>query len=120
MSDQNSTGYGPSHRHRLLFDGDERKYELWEIKFLGFMIIRKLHEVFANLEEAITDDDNKNAECFAELVQILDDRSVSLIIRDATNNGREALRILRHHYLPKGKSCIITLYRADIISQNGH
>ena len=30
-----ATGYGPS--RRLLFDGDEAKYELWEIKFLGFM-----------------------------------------------------------------------------------
>jgi hypothetical protein len=29
----NSTGYGP--RSRYKFDGDERKYELWEVKFLG-------------------------------------------------------------------------------------
>ena len=106
-----SIGYGPSHRHRLLFDGDERKYELWEIKFLGFMRIRNLHDVFADLdnEEKVVDD-NKNAECFAELVQILDDRSLSLIIRDATDKGREALLILRRHYLPKGKPRIITLY----------
>ncbi len=105
------TGYGPSHRHKLLFDGDERKYGLWEIKFLGFMRIRNLHQVFADLDDTTTEVDvDKNAECFAELVQILDDRSLSLIIRDARDNGREALRILRQHYLPKGKPRVITLY----------
>ena len=31
-----ATGYGPSN-HRLIFDGDERKYELWEVKFLGYL-----------------------------------------------------------------------------------
>ena len=106
-----STGYGPSHRHRLLFDGDERKYELWEIKFLGFMRIRDLHTVFTNLDDnTVVVDANKNAECFAELVQILDDRSLSLIMRDAKENGREALKILRQHFLPKGKPRVITLY----------
>ena len=57
-----STGYGPSHRHRLLFDGDERKFGLWEIKFLGFMRIRNLHEVFANIDDPTTEVDvDKNA-----------------------------------------------------------
>ena len=36
-------GYGPI--RRLMFDGDEAKYDLWEIKFLGFMRLHKLHEV---------------------------------------------------------------------------
>lgn len=38
-----ATGYGPI--RRLMFDGDEAKYDLWEIKFLGFMRLHKLHEV---------------------------------------------------------------------------
>ena len=33
------TGYGPSHNlgrySRLVFDGHERRYEQWEVKFLG-------------------------------------------------------------------------------------
>ena len=47
---------------------------------------------------------------YAGLVQVLDDTSLSLIIRDAENNGRSAIRILRRHYLPKGKPRVITLY----------
>ena len=38
-----ATGYGPS--RRLLFDGDEAKYELWEIKFLGYLRLHKLYDV---------------------------------------------------------------------------
>ena len=47
-----ATGYGPI--RRLMFDGDEAKYDLWEIKFLGFMRLHKLHEVIlteGNLDE---------------------------------------------------------------------
>ena len=34
-----STGYGPRSTRwdALLFDGDERNYEMWEIKFLSYM-----------------------------------------------------------------------------------
>ena len=38
-----SAGYGPSRRDngsrwsRLLFDGDETEYEIWETKFLGYL-----------------------------------------------------------------------------------
>jgi len=63
-----STGYGP--RMRLIFDGDERKYELWEVTFLGFMRLQKLHNVFVSEEDP---DAEKNAEAFAELIQCLDD-----------------------------------------------
>ena len=38
-----ATGYGP--RYRLAFDGDESKYELWEVKFLGYMRLQKLYDV---------------------------------------------------------------------------
>ena len=37
------TGYGP--RRALIFDGDEAKYELWEVKFLGYTRLQKLHVV---------------------------------------------------------------------------
>ena len=100
-----STGYGP--RMRLIFDGDERKYELWEVKFLGFMRLQKLHNVFVSEENP---DVEKNAEAFAELIQCLDDRSLSLVIRDAKDNGKKALEILREHYLGKSKPKIISLY----------
>ena len=111
---QGLLGYGP--RHRILFDGDELRYELWEVKFLGFMKIRNLDAVLENipdddlLEDNEEIDEAKNAEVYAELVQVLDDRSLSLIIRDAKNDGRSAIKILRRHYLPKGKPRVITLY----------
>ena len=110
-----STGYGPSARSgRLMFNGDERKYELWEVKFLGYLQLQKLHAVILPPEEGGHVDaslnDKKNADAFAELIQCLDDHSLSLVMRDAKNNGRNALKILGEHYLSKGKPRVISLY----------
>jgi len=104
------TGYGP--RMRLVFDGDEKKCELWEweVKFLGYMRLQKLHNVFVPLEGEDPPSVEKNAEAFAELIQCLDDRSLSLVIRDARDDGRTALQILRDHYLGKSKPRVIALY----------
>ena len=108
-----STGHVPRHqgslRYHLEFDGDESKYELWEVKFLGHLRLRKLHSVIAATDDGDVDV-GKNADVFAELVQCLDDRSLSLVIREANNDGRKALGILREHYLSKGKPRIISLY----------
>ena len=116
----NPTGYAPStptgygQQHRLMFSGDESSYELWEVKFLGHMRIHKLHDVIlpatdGGMQDADVEED-KNAEAFATLVQCLDDRSLALVIRDAKDNGREALKILRQHYLSQGKPRVIALY----------
>lgn len=89
------------------FNGDSRSYELWEVKFLGLMRLKKLSKVFSEDNP----DPEDNAEAFAELIQCIDDRSLSLIMRDATDKGKEALDLLRRHYRPKGKSTIISLYQ---------
>ena len=47
---------------------------------------------------------------FAELIQFLDDRSLSLVTRDAYDDGRKALHILKEHYAGKDKPRIISLY----------
>ena len=106
----NETGYGPSSRYgRLLFDGDERKYEQWEVKFLGYIRLRKL-------KDSITAADNmeiteaKNEETFAELIQFLDDKSLALVMRNVRDEGRKALKSLRAHYAGTGKPRIISLY----------
>lgn len=52
----------------------------------------------------------KNKKAFAELIKILDDKSVSLILREAADYARKALQILRGHYASKGKPCMISLY----------
>ena len=94
----NLTGYRYGPRRRLIFDGDESKYELWEVKFLGFMRLQKLYDVFVKspAEKADEDpDEAKQADAFAELVQCLDDRSLSLVIREARDDGKKALAVLR-------------------------
>ena len=103
MANLSSIGYVP----RNTFNGDPESYELWEIKFLSYLRIRKLGGI-VDSETAI--DQTQNAEVFAELVQLLDDRSLSLIIREAKDKGNEAIQILRQHYLGKSKPRIISLY----------
>ena len=80
-----STGYGP--RSRLLFDGDEEKYELWEVKFMGYMHLQKLDDVIEGEDEAeIGDFAERNAIVLAELVQCPDDRSIyELVFKKTTN-----------------------------------
>ncbi|KAL7641208.1 UNVERIFIED_CONTAM: hypothetical protein RMT77_008346 [Armadillidium vulgare] len=100
-----TTGYGP---RRLYFDGDVEKYELWEVKFLGHLRLQNLLHVI-NDSTADADGDD-NAKVFAELVLVLDDRSLSLIIRDAKDDGKKALKILHDHYLGSSKPRVIALY----------
>ena len=76
------------------------------------MRLQKLYNVFVrDASEKDTPDASTQADAFAELVQCLDDRSLSLVIRDgARDDGRKALEILRQHYQGKGKTRIIALY----------
>ena len=91
-----SIGYG--HRtfgkwENLVFNGEAHRYELWEVKLLAYMTLKKLHEVInPTLPNVARVDDVKNAEAFAELVQFFDNRSLGLIMRDANNNGRKLLK----------------------------
>ena len=89
--DDTQTGYGPSRWSRMFFDGDERKYEQWEVKFLGYMRLQKLKDTI--LPSETPPDVGKNEEAFAELIQFLDDRSLSLVMRDAVDDGRKALAL---------------------------
>ena len=103
------TGYGPSNQwQNITFDGDERNFELWETKFLGYMKLRKLKDVLVSEDDEV--DEEKNETAFAELIQFLDERSLSLVMRDARDDGRKAFQILRDHYACSGKPRIITLY----------
>ena len=104
MASNSFTGYGP--KQNLMFDGDESRYELWEVRFLGYMRKMNLLKVIDGNDIAAAD---KKAEAYAEIVQFLDDRSLSLIMRDAKDDGRKALKILRDHYKGKSKPRIISL-----------
>ena len=72
------------------------------------MRLQKLKDTILPSDEV--PDASKNEEAFAELIQFLDDRSLSLVMRDAVDDGRKALEILRNHYAGKGKPRIISLY----------
>ena len=104
---QVASGYGPSYSKRIYFDGCPENFELWQVKFLAYLRMNKLHKV---IEDEGIPDVEKNAEVYASLVQFLDDISLSLIIRDAPNDGKKALNILRDHYLGSSKPRIISLY----------
>ena len=47
---------------------------------------------------------------YAELVQVLDEKSLLLFITDAADDGRIALDILRKHFASTEKSRVLTLY----------
>lgn len=55
-------------------------------------------------------DADKNVECYAEPIKFLDDGSLWLVMRDATEDGRKALKILQEHYASDGKPRIMALY----------
>jgi len=112
------TGYGPSNFwQNLVFDGNERKFELWETKILGYMKLKKLKVVFTT-EDEITVEQNETA--YAELIQFLDERSLTLVIREAKDKGREAWKILKEHYASGSKPRIITLYNELTTLQKSH
>ena len=73
------------------------------------MRLQKSKDKIAGSEDDKIDAD-KNAESFVEIIHFLDDKKLSLIMRDATDDGRKALTILREHYAGKGKPRIISLY----------
>ena len=108
-----STGYGPR-TSRPFFDGNEERCELWEVKFVGYLRLQKLHDTILQPGEgglaADKLDAGKNAEAFAELTLSIDDRSLSLVLRDAKDDGRKALKILRTHYLSSSETRVIGLY----------
>ena len=62
----------------MLFDGDEKNYELWETRFLAHMQLRKLKETILT-EPDIGEDEDANEEAYAELVQCLDNKSLRSI-----------------------------------------
>ena len=109
----NLTGYGPSivtQRPKLHFDGDDLKYELWIIKFHAYLRLQNLLEALNPNYVPADGAEDKNERVYAELVQFLDDKSLSLIIREAKDDGRAALKILERHYAGNSKPRVIGLY----------
>ena len=53
----------------------------------------------------------QSGEVYAELIQLLDDRSIALVLYDAVDKGKEVLDILRNYYLGASKPRVISLYK---------
>ena len=66
------TGYGP--RTGPLFDGDERKLELWEIKFRVYLRLKKLDTIFT---PSVTLWRDKSSRCNEEYQRICSTHAVS-------------------------------------------
>ena len=113
-ANNNLTGYGNSMSatRRHIFDPDKDDYELWEVKFKALLRLNKLYATLDEVPTAATQAayDVKNAEIFAALVMWLDDKSIQLIMRDALDDGKAALGILKNHYLGASKPRVISLY----------
>lgn len=97
-----STGYGPRKEfggrwNRLCFDGDARNYELWETKCLAHLRLLNLKSTIlgdAPDEDGEDAEDDAKRKEEAELTQLLDDQSLSLVMRVAADDGRRTLQIL--------------------------
>ena len=115
MASSSLSGYGPSNKRLLYFDGLSDSYLLWETRFLSYLytIEKSLQKAILPLKAGEADDEDfeeKNKWAFAELVQYIDEKSLQLVMVDAMNKGREALQILRSHHASTEKPKILTLY----------
>ena len=63
---------------------------------LGYIKLKNLKEVI--LPGTVASAERKE-QCYAELIQFLDERSLCLVMREAKDDGRRALQILRQHYV---------------------
>ena len=55
-------------------------------------------------------DEDLNELAFSELIQFLAEHSLSLVIQNAKDNGREAFKVLRHFCSTSSKARVISLY----------
>jgi len=108
-----ATGYGP--RTHLYFDGKTESFPTWEIRFTNYLytVDKGVHKAILQPVTGVDDDDDfktKNKRAYAELVQVLDERSLQLIMSDAPDDGRNALKILKQHFASTEKPRVLKLY----------
>ena len=79
---------------RLLFDADEKNYEIWEIKFLGHLRLQGLKGIITSEPEGDETEEEvaSNAEAYAEMIQFLDNKSLSLVMREAADDGARSAK----------------------------
>lgn len=86
-----------------------KNYELWETEFLGHLRLQGEKDTILVSSQDGKNDKEDNAQAYAELIQFLDNKSLLLVMREATDDGSGALTILRHNYKGQGKPRIINI-----------
>ena len=88
------TGYGPS-LARLVFDGNEENFELWEVKFKAYLRTRKLLSILNGDHVSPNKFAEMNALMYAELVQLLVTHNKGGRRRRQVGNGDSSRTLLR-------------------------
>ncbi len=107
------TGYGP--RARITFNGESESFQIWETRFTNFLntLDKGVYNAMTGGKEG-KDSEEKNRRAYAKLVQVLDERSLQLIMNDTRNDGQEAFEILKEHYASTEKTATsYTVRRTD-------
>ena len=101
------SGYGP--RTLIYFNGDPESFTAWETRFTTYLytVDKGVYNAITGNEEG-DDFAEKNRRAYADLVQVLDERSLQLIMSNTANNGREAFKVLKNHYASTEKPRVLT------------
>ena len=119
--DLRSTGYGPRDLPQR-YDGDENNFELWLETFMAFLRMKGLHYAFDKYKDkkdpTIKIEDLKE-KIYDVLCMCLDRNSLSMIRRDAKDDGVEALNVLKKFYLRTSPQRLLKLIREFFTYQMG-
>ena len=103
------------------WDGNESKYELWEIKLLGYLRIQHLHQIILSPTDQSDDLDfvEKNATVFPELIQYLNDKSIISNKRCARQWKKSLNNIKGILFVKRKAESYFPLHRANIFEKIG-
>lgn len=113
LSNRKERDAGPSSLWvRLIFDGNEKNYELWKTKFFCIPLSARVETTDFKWTHSAWRRGwrEKRQGLWAELIPFLDDTILSPVMHDAADDGRAALKILWGYYTGKGKPRVINLY----------
>ena len=90
----------------------EARIQIWETRFINhlYTMDKQVHDTIAG-ENEVDDFDVHNRRAYAELVQVLDERSLQLIMHDTRNDGKAGFKFLKDLYVSTENPWILTLYK---------
>eukprot|EP00794_Sanderia_malayensis_P020929 gene20929-22983_t len=98
-------------RSRIYINGEAESFSIWETRFTNYLytLDKGIHDAITAEEEG-DNFEEYNRRAYAELVQVLDERSLQLVLNDAANDGQAAFQILKNHYASIEKRRVLTLH----------